>query len=78
MRQTVPRAAGFTQASSVIARSQVEAGGIGDRRPRFDVPLKESALPKLSAALQVAPVIVPVLLLPELSVTVVPLPSLNP
>ena len=41
------------------------------------VPLKTSALPNLPAVVHVAPLIVPVLLFPEASVTVVPLPSLK-
>ena len=41
------------------------------------VPLNTSALPNLPALVQVAPLIVPLLLLPEVSATVVPLPSLN-
>ena len=45
---------------------------------RFDVPLKDRAPPNFPPVLQVAPVIVPVLPLPETSLTVVPLPSLNP
>src|SRR5581483_9236999 len=42
------------------------------------VPLKKSALPNRPAAVQVAPVIVPVFPLPEASDTVVPLPSSKP
>ena len=41
-------------------------------------PLKLSALPNRPCVVHVAPVIVPVLLLPETSLTVVPPPSLNP
>src|SRR6266542_3420106 len=42
------------------------------------VPLKLKALPYLPDAVQVAPLIVPLLPLPDTSVTTVPLPSLNP
>jgi hypothetical protein len=41
------------------------------------VPLKERARPYLPAFVRVAPTIVPVLPLPEASMTVVPLASLN-
>jgi hypothetical protein len=41
------------------------------------LPLNESALPNLPAAAHVAFVIVPLLLLPDWSATVVPLPSSN-
>src|SRR6266508_4033226 len=42
------------------------------------VPLKLKAVPYLPDAVQVAPLIVPLLPLPDTSVTTVPLPSLNP
>src|SRR6185503_17080457 len=41
------------------------------------VPLNISELPDLPDVLQVAPLIVPLLLLPEISLTVVPAPSLK-
>src|SRR2546425_301892 len=42
------------------------------------VPLNPSALPTSPAVVHVAPLIVPVLLFPEESATVVPAPSANP
>ena len=68
---------GFTHASKVMAdvsRNEGESFTV----TRALVPLKDRALPYLPEVLQVAPLIVPVLLLPDRSATVVPLPSLNP
>jgi hypothetical protein len=42
------------------------------------VPLNTNALPNLPAVVQLAPLIVPLLLFPDTSATVVPIPSLKP
>ncbi len=67
---------GNTHASRVIPVVSCSEGALG-MVTRALVPLNVSALPNLPAAVQVAAVIVPLLLLPEESATVVPLPSLN-
>src|SRR5258706_15440817 len=75
-RQLVGVVVGYTHASSVmpvVSRSEV-AFGIVTCAP---VPLNTSALPNLPDVVQVAPLIVPVLPLPEISATVVPAPSLS-
>src|SRR5262249_38226018 len=76
-RHTLFVADGFTQASNVIAVVRCNAAASG-MLTRALVPLNDSAPPDLPAVVQVAPEIVPVRLLGELSPTVVPLPSLNP
>ncbi len=75
-RQLVGVAVGNTHASSVIPVVSCSEAALGTVT-RALVPLNASALPNLPAAVQVAPLIVPLLLLPEVSATVVPLPSLN-
>jgi hypothetical protein len=68
---------GLTHASRVIAlvrSSEFESGTF----TRADVPLKNNALPNLPAVDQVAFDRVPVLLLPERSAVVVPVPSSKP
>jgi hypothetical protein len=54
--------------------SEAESGML----TRALVPLKESAFPYLPLVVQVAPLIVPVLALPDASTTVVPEPSSKP
>src|SRR3954453_14282931 len=69
--------AGLTQASNVIPvvkRKEGESLTV----TRALVPLNERAFPNLPAVLQVAALIVPVLLLPDASVTAVPVPSVKP
>src|SRR5258706_5213136 len=76
-RQLVGVVVGNTQASSVmpvVSRREVEFGIV----TCAPVPLNTSALPNLPAVVQLAPPIVPVLPLPERSVTAVPAPSLKP
>jgi hypothetical protein len=70
-------ALGRTHASTVIpvVRSRLAESGIVTQ---LLVPLNESAPPKRPEALQVAPLIVPVLPLPDASAVVPPPPSLNP
>src|SRR5579872_2082746 len=73
-RQALLTVDGFTQASRVMALvkcREAESGMV----TRAVVPLKTRALPYLPVAVQVAFEIVPVLPLPEASVTVVPEPS---
>src|SRR6266536_1558726 len=67
---------GFTHASNVmpVVRSKLAESFTVTQ---LLAPLKDKALPKRPDVLHVAPVIVPVLLLPDRSVTAVPLPSLN-
>src|SRR5258706_9995830 len=75
-RQLVGVEVGYTHASSVmpvVSRSEVAFGIV----TRALVPLNTSALPNLPDVVQVAPLIVPVLPLPEISATVVPAPSLK-
>jgi hypothetical protein len=75
-RHTFVTLDGFTQASSVIAvvrRSQDVSGMVTSAF----VPLKTNPFPNLPAVVHCAALIVPVLLWPEASVTVVPLPSLK-
>src|SRR5258706_6187860 len=75
-RQLVGVEVGYTHASSVmpvVSRSEVAFGTVTCAL----VPLNTSALPNLPAVVQVAPLIVPVLPLPERSATVVPAPSLK-
>jgi hypothetical protein len=75
VRQAAPPAAvGYTHASSVIAvvrRSDAESATL----TMLLVPLNVSALPYLPDVVQVALESVPVLLLPEASLVVVPVPS---
>src|SRR5258706_14502960 len=76
-RQPVGATLGHTHASSVIAfvrSSDAESGTV----TRALVPLKLSALPNLPERVRVAAVMVPVLVLPDASVTVDPLLSSNP
>ena len=70
------RVVGLAQASSVIpvVRCRLAESAIVTQ---LLVPLKERAGPNFPPAVQVAPVMVPVLPLEELSATVVPLPSLK-
>src|SRR5919201_3362826 len=75
-RQAVVTADGFTHASSVMPPVR-RNDGASLTVTRALVPLNTSALPNFPAVVQVAPVIVPVLLLPDESATVVPEPSLN-
>src|SRR5271166_6326893 len=75
-RQALVMVDGLTQASSVmpvVRWSEVASGMV---RSAF-VPLKTRASPYLPEVVQVALAIVPLLPLPEVSVTVVPVPSLN-
>ena len=67
---------GCTQAASVMSVVNRNSGASGIVTFAL-VPLKTSAPPNLPAVVHVAPLIVPVLLWPEASVTVVPLPSLK-
>jgi hypothetical protein len=68
---------GLTHASMVmpVVRSRLAASAIVTQ---LVVPLNESALPKRPELFQVAPLIVPVLPLPDASAVVGPLPSLKP
>src|SRR3982750_2556722 len=77
VRQEPPAADGFTQASRVmpLVRSSDDAAGTVTTEL---VPSNESALPCLPADDQVVFASVPVLFLPEASLTVGPLPSSNP
>jgi hypothetical protein len=73
VRHELPRSVGLTQASSVIPvvrSSELESGMF----TMLFVPLNESALPNLPVALQVAPLIVPLLPLPDWSASAVPDP----
>ena len=67
---------GRTQASIVspLVRSSEAESGISTR---LVLPLKDRAEPYLPEALQVALLIVPLLLLPDTSLTTVPVPSLK-
>ena len=67
---------GFTHASSVIAVVSCREAALGTST-REEVPLNDSAPLILPEPVHVAPTSVPVLLLPEASVTVVPAPSSN-
>src|SRR5919198_2741749 len=73
-RHAVPSAFGLTHASSVmpfVRSSEFESETVTQEL----VPLKDSALPNLPLVDQVVFAVVPVLLFPERSVTVVPVPS---
>src|SRR4030095_6140788 len=75
-RQLLLTVEGLTHASSVIAvvsRTKAESVMV----TRAEVPLNTRAVPKRPAVVQVAPLMVPVLPLPDRSVTVVPVPSLK-
>ena len=76
-RHPLAAAVGYTHASSVILVVNCRDAAFGTVTTAF-VPLKTSALPNCPAVVHVAPLIVPVLLFPEESVTVVPPPSANP
>src|SRR5258705_10716954 len=67
---------GWTQASSVIAVIKCNDGASGIVTSDA-LPSNDRALPYLPAAVQVAPINPPVLPVPEASVALVPLPSLN-
>src|SRR5690348_11207213 len=73
-RQALVTLLGSTQASRVIpvVRCSEAASGMVTME---EVPLKDRASPYLPAVDQVALLIVPLLPLPDLSVTVVPVPS---
>jgi hypothetical protein len=73
-RHPVGVVVGYTQASSVIPVVNCSDADEGTVTTAF-VPLNTSALPNFPAVVHVAPLIVPVLLLPEASATVVPAPS---
>src|SRR5881392_1648437 len=75
-RHPVGAAVGYTQASSVIVVSASDAES-GTVTPAL-VPSNTSALPNRPSVVHVASLIVPVVLFPEASRTVGPLPSLNP
>src|SRR6266403_2269433 len=68
---------GYTHASNVIPLVNCSEAALLMVTSAL-VPLKLKALPYLPDAVQVAPLIVPLLALPDTSVTTVPLPSLNP
>ena len=73
--QLVFPAAGDTQTINVIPLVSPKEGEWGTvTRP---APLKESAFPNLPPVDQVAPVILPLFPLPDLSTVVVPVPSLK-
>ncbi len=75
-RQALETVAGFTQASRVMPElscSELELGML----TRLEVPLNDSADPYLPLLDQVALLIVPVLLFPDVSATVVPDPASN-
>src|SRR5262249_31329731 len=76
-RQALLTVLGSTQASIVmpVVRSREAESGM---LTRALVPLKLRALPNLPAVDQVALLNVPLLFIPERSVTVVPCPSLKP
>src|SRR5438046_1621962 len=77
LRQAL-RLLGFTHASSVIPVVRCSAAASLTVTQSL-VPLKSSAPPMpVRPCVQVAPVIVPVLPLPETSLTIEPEPSLNP
>src|SRR6476620_4093856 len=76
-RQALETVVGSTQASRVIPELSCRDLLFGIVT-RLLVPLKESALPYFPAVVQVALAIVPVLPLPDVSVTVVPEPSSKP
>ncbi len=67
---------GNTQASSVTPLVSCKEGELGIVTREL-VPLKTRALPNRPALVQVAPLMVPWLLLPEESASVAPMPSLN-
>jgi len=67
---------GLTHASSVIAVVKRREGASGIVTTEL-VPLNESAAAVLPAVVHVVPDTVPVLPLPDRSLTVVPVPSLN-
>src|SRR5438094_2945257 len=68
---------GYTHASNVIPLVNCSEAALLTVTSAL-VPLKLKALPYLPDAVQVAPLIVPLLPLPDTSATTVPLPSLNP
>src|SRR3989454_3098485 len=68
---------GFTHASSVIPVVSWRDGELLILTHEF-VPLNTRALPNFPAVVHAAPRIVPVLLFPEESATVVPAPSAKP
>src|SRR2546430_3870593 len=68
---------GYTHASNVIPLVNCSEAALLMVTSAL-VPLKLKALPYLPDAVQVAPLIVPLLPLPDTSVTIAPLPSLNP
>src|ERR1700674_3674685 len=67
---------GYTHASSVIALPRSREGESATDTQLL-LPLKDSALPNRPPAAHVAPETVPVLPLPDRSVTLEPLPSSN-
>src|SRR5439155_80447 len=71
------RAVGFTHASSVIPVDR-SSDAASATVTQLLTPLKLSADPKRPDVVRVAPLIVPVLLLPERSMTVAPEPSSKP
>src|SRR4051812_35922028 len=73
-RQAELRTDGLTHASSVIAVVRCKLAESGTVSFAL-VPLNDSALPYLPDAVHIAVPIVPLLLFPERSVTVVPVPS---
>src|SRR6185503_16518630 len=75
-RHQLLTAEGLTHASSVIAVVKRKEGASGTVTTEL-VPLNESAAAVLPAVVHVVPDTVPVLPLPDRSVTVVPVPSLN-
>src|SRR5207248_9325152 len=68
---------GYTHASNVIPLVNCSEAALLMVTSAL-VPSKLKALPYLPDVVQVAPLIVPLLPLPDTSVTTVPLPSLNP
>src|SRR6266496_2002884 len=68
---------GYTHASNVIPLVNCSEAALLIVTSAL-LPLKLKALPYLPDVVQVAPLIVPLLPLPDTSVTTVPLPSLNP
>src|SRR5688572_863233 len=77
VRQPPCIAVGKIHACSVIPEDTFSDAEAGTTTIAL-LPLKLSALPKRPCVLQLAPLIVPVLPLPEASLTVVPAPALNP
>src|SRR5882672_412179 len=70
-------AVGYSQASSVMPVVRSKSGASLIVTQLF-MPLKDRAVPALPVVTQEAPVITPLLPLPDASLTVAPLPSLNP